>query len=273
MYGSRHAIEPSKHGALREFWLFGLKQAYACIFGGWLLFWFLLTKWYYPLESLARYDFLFLLAIGFQLFLLCMRWESRGEFLVIFVFHLVATGMELFKTSDAIGSWVYPESSLFRIGNVPLFTGFMYSAVGSYIARVWRIFHMRYVPEPPVWGVLILGIAIYANFILHHFWWDLRYLLLFFNLWIFRRSWVYFRCDQKEYRMPVLLAQFLASFFVWLAENAGTIAGVWLYPHQHQQWRWVGPEKWVSWFLLMLLSFALIVVMKRVQKMKNARRE
>jgi uncharacterized membrane protein YoaT (DUF817 family) len=251
-------------GALREFWWFGIKQAYACMFGGWLLFWFLLTKWYYPFESLARYDFLFLMAVGFQVLLLCMRWESRNEFLVILVFHLVATGMELFKTSDSIGSWVYPENSYFRIGNVPLFTGFMYSAVGSYIARVWRIFQMRFEPAPPAWELLILGGAIYANFILHHFLWDIRYLLLFANIWLFRRTWVYFRCDRIVYRMPILLSQFLASFFVWLAENAGTIAGVWLYPHQHQQWRWVGPEKWVSWFLLMLLSFALIVAMKEI---------
>lgn len=48
---------------------------------------------------------------------------------VIALFHLVAMGMEIFKTHPSIGSWQYPEE--FRIGimNVPLFAGFMYSAV------------------------------------------------------------------------------------------------------------------------------------------------
>src|SRR3712207_6887532 len=52
-----------------------------------------------------------------------------------------STIMEVHKT--AIGSWAYPEASLFRIGGVPLFTGFMYAAVGSYLARVWRLFDFR----------------------------------------------------------------------------------------------------------------------------------
>jgi len=62
----------------------------------------------------------------------------------------------LFKTSA--GSWLYPEPSLLRIGGVPLFSGFMYAAVGSYIARVWRIcdFRFTHYPErcgPGCWGL------------------------------------------------------------------------------------------------------------------------
>ena len=37
--------------------------------------------------------------------------------------------MEVFKTEA--GSWTYPEDNLLRIGGVPLFSGFMYAAVGS----------------------------------------------------------------------------------------------------------------------------------------------
>ncbi len=126
---------------LHEFWLFGVKQAYACLFGGFLLALMLGTRLWYPFEDhLHRYDFIFIAAVLFQLLLLAFRLETLREALVIVVFHLVATVMELFKTSDAIGSWVYPEEFIFGIGNVPLFTGFMYSAVGSYIARIWRIF-------------------------------------------------------------------------------------------------------------------------------------
>jgi uncharacterized membrane protein YoaT (DUF817 family) len=52
---------------------------------------------------------------------------------VIAIFHLVGTVMEVFKTAH--GSWIYPEPSLLRIGGVPLFSGFMYACIGSYLAR------------------------------------------------------------------------------------------------------------------------------------------
>ncbi|MCO1337087.1 DUF817 domain-containing protein [Microbulbifer sp. OS29] len=98
---------------VREFWLFGLKQAYACIFGGFLLGIMILTNFWYPLEAIHRYDFIFLAAIAFQIFLLATKLESFKESVVIVIFHIVATIMELFKTSDAIGSWSYPEEYIF----------------------------------------------------------------------------------------------------------------------------------------------------------------
>jgi uncharacterized membrane protein YoaT (DUF817 family) len=33
---------------------------------------------------------------------------------------------------------------------VPLFTGFMYAAIGSYIARCWRLFDFRFTRHPPL---------------------------------------------------------------------------------------------------------------------------
>ncbi|WP_449360792.1 DUF817 family protein [Alishewanella longhuensis] len=73
--------------------------------------------------------------------------------------------MELFKTSDAIGSWHYPEAFIFGVGNVPLFTGFMYSAVGSYIARVWRIFQFEYSGYPQKQATVVLVLAISSEFL------------------------------------------------------------------------------------------------------------
>ena len=70
----------------------------------------LITSIWYPLEVIHRYDFIFIAAILFQVALFLLRLETPREAVVIVVFHLVATVMELFKTSDAIGSWVYPEN-------------------------------------------------------------------------------------------------------------------------------------------------------------------
>ena len=76
---------------------------------------------------------LLLAAVAIQIAMLAFRLETFEEARVIFVFHVVGTVMEIFKTS--VGSWLYPEPSLLRIGGVPLFSGFMYAAIGSYIAR------------------------------------------------------------------------------------------------------------------------------------------
>lgn len=250
---------------LKEFWLFGLKQAYASIFGGFLLLIMLITSFWYPLEFIHRYDFIFLAAIAFQLILLLFKLETLREALVIVVFHVVATIMELFKTSDAIGSWVYPEAYFFGVGNVPLFTGFMYSAVGSYIARVWRIFEFEFSNYPDRRLTIILVTLIYLNFFTHHFLPDIRWLLLAVTVYLFRKTNIYFRIIKTPRHMPLLVGWFLVALFIWFAENIATYANIWIYPNQSEQWQMVPPEKLTSWYLLMLLSFVLITLINKVR--------
>ena len=175
-----HHIPTSRLNAfLWEFFLFGFKQAWACLFGGIILGLVLITKIYWPPHArLARYDFLFLAALTIQVLLLILRMETIREAKVILVFHLVGTLMELFKTS--VGSWTYPENSLIRIGHVPLFSGFMYSSVGSYLARITRILDMRYTRYPGTKVTATLALLIYINFFAHHFLPDVRVLLFLF---------------------------------------------------------------------------------------------
>ncbi|UHQ56248.1 DUF817 domain-containing protein [Microbulbifer sp. YPW16] len=250
---------------IRELWLFGVKQAYACMFGGFLLLVMIVTRYWYPLESLHRYDFIFLAAVAFQLFLLLFRFETLREALVIVVFHLVATVMELFKTADAIGSWVYPEAFVFGVGNVPLFTGFMYSAVGSYIARVWRIFDFRFTDYPGHYWAVALVALIYLNFFTHHFLPDLRWLLLAITVLLFWRTRIYFRVEREHRYMPLLLGWLLVALFIWLAENIATYVNIWIYPNQSAGWNPVPLAKLSSWYLLMLLSFVLVSLVNRVR--------
>ncbi len=242
----------------QEFLLFGIKQAYACMFGGFLLFIMIATSIWYPLESMHRYDFIFVAAAGFQLLLVLTKLETVKESLIIIVFHIVATGMELFKTSDAIGSWQYPEDYIFGIGNVPLFTGFMYSAVGSYIARVWRIFNFQYSGYPNKRLTFGLIGLIYINFFSHHYIWDLRWLLIAVSCILFFKTTVYYRIIKTHRKMPLLLGWFLVALFIWLAENIATFANIWIYPNQHDQWQIVSFSKLTAWFLLMQISFVLV---------------
>ncbi len=242
---------------LHELWLFGLKQGNAAIFGGAMLAVIVFTK-YVDIGFIHRYDFIFLFAVLFQLFLIAFRFEHRGEVVMIAVFHVLATLMELFKTSPEIGSWWYPEEAFFMIATVPLFAGFMYSAVGSYLARCWRIFKFHFSNYPPFILTVVLAVLSYLNFITHHFTYDIRFLLFLFSIIIFWKTRVHFMIIKTHRSMPLLLGFLLVSLFIWFAENIGTFASVWLYPNQHAGWQIVPFSKLGSWYLLMIVSFVLI---------------
>lgn len=250
---------------IRHLWWFGLHQAWACMFGGLLLVAILVTHSTWPADFwLPRYDFLFLWALGVQACFLILKLETWEEAKVIFIFHVVGTVMELFKTS--VGSWTYPEANYIRIMGVPLFSGFMYSAVGSFLARVWREFDFRFDHYPDVWKTYVVGAGIYINFFTHHYVWDARYLLFAAIVWIFRRAIIYFSVAEKRYRMPVLLAIFLGAFFIWIAENIATYGQIWVYPNQTAEWAMVPLSKFGSWFLLMIISGALVTVVQKPEQ-------
>ena len=76
-------------GALVEFIVFGLKQAWACLFGAAILALIIITRFYYPFENIiGRYDFLFVCAILLQLAMLMAKLETLAEAKVILIFHV-----------------------------------------------------------------------------------------------------------------------------------------------------------------------------------------
>lgn len=215
------------------------------------------THLFYPSHAaLARYDFLTLAALGIQVAMLAIRLETLDEAKVILAFHLVGTAMELFKTSH--GSWQYPEPGLLRIGGVPLFSGFMYAAVGSYIARVWRIFDFRFSRYPDSWATILLALAIYGNFFAHHWLPDARIVLFAALGVLFWRTQVWFRVWRENRAMPLLLGFGLVALFIWFAENLSTFSRAWIYPSQRDGWTLVHPGKLGAWYLLMYISFVLV---------------
>jgi len=188
--------------------------------------------------------------------MLFLRMETVREAKVILIFHVVGTLMELFKTSA--GSWTYPEGSVIRLGHVPLFSGFMYASVGSYLARITRILDMRYTRYPSMKITSLLAVLIYANFFTHHFIPDFRVALFVFVAVAFGPTWVYYRPYCAYRRMPLLLGFCLVALFIWAAENIGTFATIWVYPHQRDGWHLVHFEKYGAWLLLMIISFILV---------------
>jgi uncharacterized membrane protein YoaT (DUF817 family) len=257
------AMGPPAHFAY-EFVRFGIKQAWACLFGALMLGLLIATHLYYPKTAgLARYDFLVIAAIAIQAVMLIFKLETWEEAKVIFIFHVVGTVMEIFKTS--VGSWLYPEPSLLRIAGVPLFTGFMYAAVGSYVARCWRLFDFKFTRHPPLWALMLLAIAIYANFFLHHYGPDGRWVLFGLSAMLLGPCWIYYKIWKEHRSMPMLLAAVLVASFIWLAENIGTFTAAWVYPSQKNGWHVIGIGKLGAWFLLMIISYALVAALNRPQ--------
>jgi uncharacterized membrane protein YoaT (DUF817 family) len=176
--------------------------------------------------------------------------------------------MEVFKTG--VGSWIYPEASFFRIAGVPLFSGFMYGSIGSYIARSWRLFDFRFTRHPPLWSVHLLAVAVYVNFYTHHYVVDCRPVLFAGAALLFGRTWIHYRIWRRYRRMPLLVGLFLVALFIWIAENLGTLTRTWLYPHQMSGWSAVSVGKLGSWFLLLLISYALVAAVNRVEPFDSA---
>lgn len=240
--------------------MFGLKQGWASLFGGLMLIAVICTNAIWSDDwTLARYDALFAFAVLIQAAMLLFKMETWREAKVIAMFHLTGTVMELFKVGA--GSWVYPEDAFFMILGVPLFSGFMYASVGSYIARVIRIFDMRFAPYPPFWMSVLLAVAIYANFFAHHFLPDIRLGLFAATVILFGATRITFTVG-KTYWMPMPVAAFLASFFLWLAENIGTLTGTWVYAGS-ATFDWASLSKMGSWYLLLYVSFVTVTLVIR----------
>lgn len=243
---------------LIEFLVFGLKQAWACLFGGLMLGMILVTRLYWPEIGLNRYDFWFIAALLIQAGMILFKLETLEEARVILIFHLVGTGMEIFKT--AAGSWIYPDEAIFRIGGVPLFSGFMYACVGSYMARIQRIFDITFTRYPPLRMSVLLALAIYINFFSHHYIFDFRWLLFAAIVLLYGRSFMHYRVFRFRHAMPMLLAFLLVALFIWIAENIGTWSRAWIYPNQAEGWALVSWSKLGSWYLLMLISVVLVTL-------------
>ena len=247
--------------AAAELALFILKQGWACLFGGLLLAAIIATKLIWqPDWPLHRYDALFLFAIATQAVFLWAKLETWEEARVILLFHLTGTAMEWFKVHA--GSWAYPEPALFKLMGVPLFSGFMYAAVGSYMARVIRVFDMRFAPYPSFLLTVALALAIYVNFFAHHFLPDIRYALFAATVALYARTRIWFRIHDRHWWMPLPVAALLSAFALWTAENVGTATGTWIYSGQVGG-QMVSFGKLGSWYLLLYVAFVTVTLVSR----------
>ncbi|MGR3714074.1 MAG: DUF817 domain-containing protein [Shimia sp.] len=251
-----------------ELVMFCLKMIWAGLFGGMLLAGMILSNRIWQTDwPLARYDALLIYAIALQILFLTLRMESWREAQVILLFHATGTVMEIFKVNA--GSWAYPGDGVIKLWDVPLYSGFMYASVGAFMARAIRLFDMRFAPYPHFWMTMMLACAIYTNFFAHHVLPDIRMALFAATILLFWRTRIWYRIGANWHWMPLPLAAFLSSIFLWLAENIGTATKVWL-DHGQSAGDWVSLAKMGSWYLLLYVSFTTVTVVFRDALMRES---
>ena len=252
----RHAV---------EFLYFGIKEARASLFAGL----FFAAVFLVPREGLLgvpRYDALLVIAVAIQAWMVWAKLETMDELKAIMVFHLVGFALEVFKTSSGIKSWAYPDFAYTKVMGVPLFSGFMYAAVGSYIIQAWRLLDLQVKHHPPHWMAALIALLIYANFFTHHYIGDYRWYIAACALGLYARATVVFRPFDRERSMPLLVSFVLIGFFIWLAENISTFFGIWKYPNQMGAWSTVHLGKWSSWSLLVIMTFTIVANLKHIKR-------
>lgn len=249
--------------ALRQLVRFGWEQGWSCLFPV-VIFASLAITQHFPLPLLPRYDWLLLICLAMQVWMVRSGLETRDEVKVITLFHLIGLALELFKVN--MGSWSYPGEGYSKILGVPLYSGFMYASVASYLCQAWRRLQVELVRWPPFPVVVPLAAMIYLNFFTHHYWIDVRWGLTALVLIVFWRTWVTYEVGGTRYRMPLALSFALVGFFIWIAENIATFFGAWEYPDQSASWRFVHFGKASSWLLLVIVSFLIVATLKLVKE-------
>src|SRR5215207_3108005 len=204
-------------------------------------------------------DALLVWCLGVTFLLWLVRWETGREVAVIVGFHLVGLALELFKVAQ--GSWSYPDTGLVTIGGVPLYSGFMYAAVGSYVCQAWRRLELR-ITGYRARTTACVAALIYLNFFTSHVTVDVRVPLALALLVVTWRTWVHFTVGERRYAMPLALSFVLIGFFLWVAENAATLLRAWQYPSQESVWTLVHAAKLGSWSLLVVVSIVVVAAVK-----------
>jgi len=226
----------------------------------------LIVAKYITTFGLHRADFMFFCVVAIQGILLRTKKETVAELKVIMVFHLLWFAMEVFKSHPGIGSRAYPDIGRLHLRWVPLYSGFMYSAVWSFIFKGREELNIRFTNFPWMKRNVPIATLIYINFISHHFIPDFRWLLLFVSWCVSRRTKVRLTLEKKEYQLPVGLGLFLVGICIRVAENVATFLGARAYPNQ-MEWRaMVDLHKIISWRLLFIVSFVIVACYKQRKK-------
>jgi len=248
-----------------DFLRFAWLQAVSSIFGISVFLILAFTKVVH-IPGIPRYDFILILCLSIQWLMVKSKLETWDEVKVISLFHIIGLILEIWKVHH--GSWSYPDAGALRIGGVPLYSGFMYAAVASYITQAWRRFDLSMRPLPPGWLAIGLALAIYLNFFANHYLPDVRWWLAAIVMVLYTRTRCSFTVNEHRYWLPLSGAFVLIGLFIWVGENIGTLLGAWQYPNQQVSWSMVHQSKISSWFLLVIISYIVVAWLKDLKAVR-----
>lgn len=251
----------------KELLAFGFKELLACFFPAFIFLILFISKTI-AIPYVPRYDFLLMACIIMQWLMYKYKLESGQELIVITMFHLLGLSLEIFKVYK--GSWTYGEMAYTKIFEVPLYSGFMYASVGSYVCQAWRWFDLRVLHWPATWQAFLISALIYLNFFTHHYFFDFRWIITGLLIIVFWKTKVLFTTNNQVRKMPLVISFLLIGFFIWVAENLATYLGAWKYASQHDGWKMVDLGKISSWFLLIVLSIVIVTQLKLVKYGREA---
>lgn len=255
--------------ACRAFLEFARLQVVACSFAFTLILCLALTR-VVRVPGVPRYDLILVLCLVVQGLLVRKGLETWADVRVIAIFHLVGVLLEWSKVQA--GAWSYPEFSYLKLYGVPLYSGFMYAAVASYMMAAWRLFDLEFRRWPNPWWVWTVMVVVYGQFFAPIQILAVRFLALGLLLAVFGRCWVAFRVKDRVLAMPAMVAFMLIGFFVWIAENVATYFHAWTYPYQRAAWQPVHISKVLSWTMLMVVSLTVIQTYKGIVVRRSATR-
>ncbi len=106
--------------SLEQLVRFGWAQALSCLFPIVIFASLALTK-FIPMPQMSRYDWLLIICLLMQWWMLKSGLETKDELKVITLFHIIGLALEIYKVH--MGSWSYPEEAYSK------FLGCRYTAV------------------------------------------------------------------------------------------------------------------------------------------------
>lgn len=214
--------------------------------------------------GVARYDVLLVVGLVTQVSMVWGKMETWLDVLVMAIYHVLGLVLETYKVRH--GSWSYPEPAFTKIGLVPLYSGFMYASVASYMSVAYRVFQLEFVGWPGKWWSGLALLIVYGQFFLPapNLW--VRAAVAGVVAVVYRRSWVHFDSGGHRLKMPLTVAFGLIGFFVWIAENWATHFRGWVYPNQADGWEPVHFGKVLSWSLMVVVSVNILYFYKEVIK-------
>jgi uncharacterized membrane protein YoaT (DUF817 family) len=221
--------------------------------------------------GIARYDLLLVVGVVTQVVMVWRKMETWLDVLVMALYHGLGLLLETYKVNH--GSWSYPEAALTKIGNVPLYSGFMYASVASYMSVAYRVFRLEFGGWPGKWWSGLALVLVYGQFFLPAQNLAIRAALAGVIVAVYWRCWVHFDAGGVRLKMPLNVSFGLIGFFVWVAENWATHFHGWVYPNQLDGWEPVQFSKVLSWSLMVVVSVNILYAYKETikGKVKSAR--